>query len=351
MSEEKVKASRFGMLPVTKLDGLGIRPRGSEGQGPQTVPGRMLASNIEAVSVKYDALKADVQKAKDSGLWVMTLDPKRVHAGDLADRHNLSLDANDPKLLELKRSLVRDGQIQPISVRALKARPDEYEIVSGHRRHAAALQLDAETEGGFPIRAVLDGGAGDAALRALRMYVENAARMDLSPYELGQAFRRWIDDGLFADQQTLATATELSKGSVSKYLSLAALPEPVIQAFRDPRAISLRWVEQISAALKEHRVAVLAAATKLSADTEASAPEDVLRALLAAGSSQKPAKAVKTESVSFRGRTLYKIAARGTGLQIKFGAKLSPESARVAQEKVKQVLTEYLSEVQKDAKA
>lgn len=352
MSEDKAKVSRFGTLPVTKLDGLGIRPRGSEGQGPQTVPGRMLASNIEAVSVKYDALKVEVQKAKDSGLWVMSLDPKQVHAGALADRHDLSLDANDPKLLELKRSLLRDGQIQPISVRAVKGRDGEYEIVSGHRRHAAALQLDTETPGGFPIRAVLDGGAGDAAMRALRMYVENAARMDLSPYELGQAFRRWIDDGLFADQQVLAAATELSKASISKYLSLAALPDSVVQAFRDPRAISLRWVEQLAPVLKEHRVALLNVAAQLAADTEPRTPEETLRALLAAGAAQKPqAKAVKTESVSLKGRTLYKIAPRGNGIQIKFGAKLPPAVAREAHERVKQALTEYLAEALKETKA
>jgi len=350
VSEESVKKSRFGSLPpVVKIDGLGIRPRGSTGQGPQTVPGRMLAASTEAVSAKYDALRAEVQQAKDTGLWVMRLDPKKVHAGQLADRHALSLDTADPKLLELKRSMQRDGQIQPISVRALPGREGEYEIVSGHRRHAAALLLDAELPEGFKVHAVLDGGAGDVAQRALRMYVENAARMDLSPYELGQAFRRWIDDGLFADQNALATAVELGKSSVSKYLSLAALPDVVIQAFGDPRAISLRWVDQLTPVLKEHREALIHVATRLAAN-ETKSPEDTLRALLAAGRNEKPAKAVKTESVTLKGRTLYKIAPRGNGFAIKFGAKLPPAIAREAQEKVKLVLTEYLAEVPKDTK-
>src|SRR5690606_16166780 len=242
------------------------RPRGSTGDGPQTVPGRMLAASTEAVGARYEALKAEVHQAREAGLYVLQLDPKLVHAGRLADRHALSLDTADPKLLELKRSMQRDGQILPISVRPAPGRAGEYEIVSGHRRHAAALRLDAEIEGGFKVNAVLEGGAGDAVQRALRMYVENAARMDLSPYELGQAFRRWIEDGLFADQNALAAAVDLGKASVSKYLSLAALPEPLIQAFRDPRAISLRWVDQLLPVLKEHRVALVAAATRLAAD-------------------------------------------------------------------------------------
>ena len=351
MSEEKAKVSRFGALPLARLDGLGIRPRGAEAGGPQTVPGRMLAASTEAVGARYEQLKAEVQKARDTGLWVMTLDPKKVHPGPLADRHGLSLDPNDTRLLELKRTLRRDGQIQPITVRPLAGRADEYEIMTGHRRHAAALLLDAETEGGFAVRAVLEGSSADAAQRALRMYAENAARMDLSPYELGQAFRRWIDDGLFADQNAIADAVDVSKATVSKYLSLAALPDPVIQAFRDPRAISLRWVDQLTPVLKAHRAALLAAATRLAGEPAARAPEETLRALLAVASARTPAKAVKKETVTFRGRTLYKIAARGTGLQIKFGAKLSAETAREAQEKVKQVLTEYLSEVHKDAQS
>ncbi len=345
MSEEK-KISRFGVLPIAKLDGVGIRPRGSESTGPQTVPGRMLASNIEGVAARYEQLKSEVQRVKDSGLWVLQLDPKKVHAGQLADRHDLSLAAEDPKLVELKRSMLRDGQIQPISVRALSGREGEYEIVSGHRRHAAALLLDAEIETGFKVNAVLDGGAGDVAQRALRMYVENAARLDLSAYELGQAFRRWIDDGLFTDQNALADATGLSKASVSKYLSLAALPDVVIAAFRDPRALSLRWVDQLSPVLKEHRATLLTVAARLAADAAARTPEETLRALLEAGTVRKAAKAVKTESVRLGARTLYKIAPRGNGIQINFGAKLAPEIAQQAQEKVKQVLTDFLSKVE-----
>lgn len=351
MSEETVKKSRFGSLPpVTKIDGLGIRPRGSTGEGPQTVPGRMLAASTEAVGAKYEQLKSEVQRARDSGLWVLELDPKKVHAGQLADRLGLSLDAQDPELIKLKRSLLRDGQIQPISVRVLPGREGEYEIVSGHRRHAAALQLDAEQLGGFKVRAVLDGGAADVAQRALRMYVENAARLELSPYEIGQAFRRWLDDGLFAEAQELAAVTDLGKSSISKYLALAALPEIIVKAFGDPRVISLRWVDQLTPVLKEHREALIATAGRLVADANPRTPEETLRTLLAAGTTHRPAKAVKTESVKIKGRTLYKIAPRGNGLQIKWGAKLPPEIALKAQERVKQVLTEFLTEVEGEAK-
>jgi hypothetical protein len=91
-------------------------------------------------------------------------------------------------------------------------------------------------------------------------------------------------------------------------------------------------------------------AARLSADEAARTPEETLRALLTAGSTKKPAKAVKTESVRLGSRTLYKIAPRGNGIQIKFGAKLAPEIAQQAQEKVKQVLTDFLAKVEGQAK-
>lgn len=309
----------------------------------------MLANAGEAIGAKYEQLKTEVQNAKASGLWVLQLDPTKVHPGKLADRIRLSLDPTDPRLMELKRTLLRDGQIQPISVRTIEGSDGEYEIVSGHRRHAAALQLNAEQLGGFKIHAVLDGSGGDAAHKALRMYVENAARMDLSAYELGQAFRRWLDDKLFENQDAIATATGLSKGTVSKYIALATLPEPVISAFGDPRAISMRWGEQLVKAAKDHGPALLELAQKLAAGAP-KPPEEVLRALLDAGRPETAARAVKTESVSYRGRTLYKVTPKGNGFAIKFGAKLAPDVARQAQEKVKQVLTEYLGDVQKDGK-
>jgi len=307
----------------------------------------MLANSTDAIGAKYEQLKAEIQSAKDSGLWVLQLDPRKVHPGKLADRLHLSLDAADPSLMELKRTLLRDGQIQPISVRRIDGSDGEYEIVSGHRRHAAALQLNSELADGFKIHAVLDGSGGDAAHKALRMYVENAARMDLSAYELGQAFRRWLDDNLFEDQLAIAAATGLSKGTVSKYISLAALPEVVIRAFGDPRTISMRWGEQLVKVAKDHGPALLELAQKLAGNPSKS-PDEILRALLDAGRPENAARAVKTESVSYRGRTLYKVTPKGNGFAIKFGAKLPPDVAQLAQEKVKQVLTEYLGDVQKE---
>ena len=126
-------------------------------------------------------------------------------------------------------------------VRALTYDPDHaYELVSGHRRHEAALQLDREIEGGFKLLAVLDSTAQDPTRLALHMYLENAARKDLSAYEVGAMFRAWIEDGIFADQVSIAEATGLSKQTIFKYVQIAALPGAALDAFGDPRVIAVR---------------------------------------------------------------------------------------------------------------
>ena len=120
-------------------------------------------------------------------------------------------------------------------------------------------------------------------------------------------------------------------------------------AFGDPRVVSLRWGEQLSAALKIQGEAVLKVARGLAANEHRESAEAVLRRLLTAGGREaKKPGAVRTETVKLRGRTLYKIAPRGNGMQISFGPKLDPKLAKAAQEEVKEALTRFLDKALKD---
>src|SRR6185503_11197588 len=115
------------------------------------------------------------------------------------------LDPKDEKLQALKESIRINGQDTPIVVRpAPPGGPIEYEIVAGHRRHAAILQLDQQTEGGFPIFARLDAKAEDLQYHCLKMYRENADREDLTPWEYAMDFSRWLQAGVFKTQNELS---------------------------------------------------------------------------------------------------------------------------------------------------
>lgn len=333
------------------LAGLDARRQGT---APSEAPANRQSAYIATFGRQVnDGLKdkiARLEAERADGGVVLKLDPKRIGESAFANRHERSLDGADADLQALIADIRIRGQLEPIRVRPMAAGGDfDYEIVYGHRRHAACLALDAATDGGWPVLALLDSRAADVRDHVLKMYQENAARKDLSAFETGAMFANWLQEAVFENQTALGEAVGLGQGTVAKYLAIAALPEPVLDAFGDPRVISLRWGEQLAAALKQRRDAVLKVARGFAAESSAASPEDVLRTLVAAGTPEsKKSGAVKTETVKYRGRTLYKIAPRGNGMQISFGAKLDPKLARAAQEEVKEALTRYLAKAMKE---
>lgn len=335
----------------TVLAGLDARRQGNAPtEGPANRQSAYIATFGRQVN---DGLKdkiARLEAERADGGVVLKLDPKRIAQSAFANRHERSLDQADGDLQGLIADIRTRGQLEPIRVRPA---PDgsefEYEIVYGHRRHAACLALDAATDGGWPVLALLDSQASDVRDHVLKMYQENAARKDLSAFETGAMFSNWLQEGVFENQTTLGAAVSLGQATVAKYIAISSLPELVLKAFGDPRSLSLRWGEQLAASLKDRRDAILKAARELGTKDSERVPEDVLKALLAAGGREpKKAGAVKTETVKYKGRTLYKIAPRGNGMQISFGAKLDPKLARAAQEEVKDALTRYLAKAMKE---
>lgn len=335
------------------LAGLDARRRGeATSEAPVTRQTAYVATFGRQINEGLKDRIERLEAERAAGGVVLKLDPKRIAESAFANRHDLSLEQTDGDLVSLIADIRQRGQLEPIRVRPLAGNDRfDYEIVYGHRRHAACLALDAQSDGGWPVLALLDSAASDVRDHVLKMYQENAARKDLSAFETGAMFANWLQEKVFETQSALAEAVSLGQGTVAKYIAVAQLPGAILDAFGDPRAVSLRWVEQLSAALKAHREAVLEVARKIAKSDRAETPDAVLQALLSAGSreSKKPG-AVRTETVKLRGRTLYKIAPRGNGMQISFGAKLDPKLARAAQEEVKEALTRFLDKALKDEK-
>lgn len=292
----------------------------------------------------FAARVEELERERRDGLVILTLDPKAIRRSEHANRHALSLKNTDVDFLALRASLKRDGQIMPISVRAVTDDPRHaYELVSGHRRHEAAIQLDRETEGGFKIRAVLDSAAQEPARLALHMYLENAARKDLSAYEVGAMFRVWLEAGLYAEQTAIAEATGLGKQTVSKYLQVAALPKAILDAFGDPRVIAVRWAEILMAALRANQPAVLATAKTIAGRAERPEPDSILRQLADAATGKKPKKGgTHSETVKLDGRTIFAYSLRNEKIAIRFGKHVDRQLARELTEEIKELLTRRL---------
>ncbi len=308
--------------------------------GTRTWVGRVASEHNSGLQGRISELEAE----RSGGLVVLRIDPKRIQPSALANRHATSLAASDPGLAELAKAIRDRGQLEPIRVRP--ALPDsgyEYEIVYGHRRHAAALGLDAEVEGGWPVLALLDATAADARDHVLKMYQENAARKDLSAYEIGAMFRSWLDAGVFPDQNAIAEATGLAKQTVSKYLQVAGLPDPVLAAFGNPTVIAVRWAEMLLGALKINEAAVLAAAGALAELEEPLKPDVVLRQLMDAGAGKKAKRASsQSETVKIDGRTAFAYALKNDRIAIRFGKHVDRQAARELTDEIKDLLTRRL---------
>lgn len=283
--------------------------------GPMSFVARAGQQAAGGLAAEIERLKAE----RGAGMVILRIDPSSIGLTEFANRSELSLSTKDEAFREFKESIRLRGQDTPVRVRpAAPGAPTPYELVEGHRRHAAILQLNREIESGFPILARLDAQAADAKDLVLKMYRENAERQDLSAHEMGGMFAQWLKHGLYKSQREISAATRLHETTVGQYISIAELPAEVIAAFRDPRSISLRWSKDLAKACRDRLKVISARAAKLAKADPPSPPEAVYRALTAMPSSSDvgPRRSKISESVKVDDKVLFTIALKGGRLTL-----------------------------------
>jgi ParB family chromosome partitioning protein len=223
---------------------------------PRTAPGQMLAARTEMLAMQGE-LQTLREKLKsfDGSLPTVKLDPQLVDATRWANRHASAF--STAAFARLKSSIeLAGGNTQPILVRR-SDKPGRYEIVFGHRRHRACLEL------GVPVLAVVwDGEMPDLDL-FLSMDRENREREDPSAYEQGITYLAALDTGLFPSQRRLAEAIGVSHTWVRKATLVAQLPAAIVETFATPLDIQPRHAEEITQALEQDRKAVLRRAERI----------------------------------------------------------------------------------------
>ena len=289
----------------------GLAPRA----GPMSFVARAGQQAANGLAAENERLKAE----RSNGMVILRLDPKEITHTTFVNRLDESLSSDDEEFIALKESIRRNGQLEPIRVRPAPAGSGHpYEIVYGHRRHAAALLLDAEIEGGFRVLALLDAEAVDPHRLTQMMHAENDAREPLSPFEYGQMYQSWLAANLFDTQEALAAAIGRDQTTVSAYIRVAELPEAVLKAFGDRRKIALRWLQHLSKALKEDRAAVLAAARRLAGQDPPPEPAQVQRELTAHPTQAKRGSTQREETVRVDGRVGCKIIRKDGRITVRF---------------------------------
>ena len=206
-------------------------------------------------TMKLDMLKSEIDVLK-AGTPVLKIDPSLIKASSWANRHEDAFASKD--FAELKAEIEKSGgNVQAIKVRPLNVVGEfKYEIVFGHRRHRACLDL------GIDVSAVVE--ELDEKGLFVQMDRENRQRADLRPYEQGVMYKRALDGGLFPSQRKLAEEIGVDVGSVSKAVAIAELPERVLECFSSRLDIQYRWSADISKALVKEPDLILARAAEIT---------------------------------------------------------------------------------------
>lgn len=257
-------------LPAPAADAALDTP--PEPRAPRTGPGQMLAfrSHMQENNLRVQELEKRLE-AFEGGQLQRELDANKVHPSRWANRHKAAFATADFEALKLDIQAA-GRNVQPIQVRPLAGKPDEYEIVFGHRRHRACLEL------GLPVTAVI-ASLDDRALFAA-MERENRARKDLSPFEQGDMYRRALDEGLYGSLRQMAQELGVDAGNVSKAMAIARLPAEVLAAFESPLSIQYRWGQQLHQAVQKDPEGVIARAKAIRNSPKRVAPAQVMARLL-----------------------------------------------------------------------
>ncbi|MGJ7512430.1 ParB/RepB/Spo0J family partition protein [Variovorax sp. GT1P44] len=291
----KDKASKINFASL-----MPVSPPNPDAAKPKTAPGAMMAlANDQRSELlrENEQLRGRADKASelegrlndamaelrtwDGVKATRLLDPHLVRRSEYANRHESSFQSAEFE--DLKREIKEaGGNIQPIKVRAIASPGEgpEYEIVFGHRRHEACLQL------GLPVLVFVD-NLDDRALFE-EMERENRQRADLSAWEQGVMYARALDRGLYPSLRQLAAAVGVDHANISKALVFARLPPVVLQAFASPLDLQFRWAAAFTAVQSKDPAGLEARAKKVAAERGAMSPKAIF-AFLTSASGEAPA--------------------------------------------------------------
>lgn len=248
----------------------GERARRAHASGALPAPTALMQGMAGMDELKLRAARASELEARltvaqrDLSQWegakvARPLDPALISRSRWANRDPRHFES--PSFVELKREIASaGGNVVPIKVRLLPAASgdeERYEVVYGHRRLEACLQL------GLQVMSFID-SLGDVDL-FVEMERENRGREDLSAWEQGCTYRRALESGLFPSNRKLAEAIGVDLGNLGKALALASLEQALVDAFPSPLDLQFRWAKPLKDAWDRNPMALKKLATEVAA--------------------------------------------------------------------------------------
>jgi ParB family chromosome partitioning protein len=276
--------------PKVDLSHIGLSS-GRTGQGAKTAIGLHADALFRDEKVTAENVELKERLAQfDGANPARQIDAKLILVSKWANRHEKSFSNDEFEGLKTEIESA-GGNIQAIKIRPHRTLAGQFEVVFGHRRHRACLEL------GLPVLAVVE-ELSDAELFC-QMDRENRERADLRPFEAGMSYARALDEGLFPSAKKLAEAASLDLSQLGKALALARLPLDVINAFPSPLELQYRWAPILTQALQKDPEIVLTRAKQLQNQSPRPAGAKVLSFLVEGGGTVPPPH---SKRVSIKGK-------------------------------------------------
>ena len=200
-------------------------------------------------------------------------------------------------------SFERHGQMVPALGRRLRGDPDhDVELIYGARRLFIARHINQ------PLLVDLRDLSDHDAIVA--MDIENRHRVDISPYERGLSYAKWLRAGYFQSQENLARALQVSCSQVSRLLKLAKLPTVIVSAFASPADICESWGLSLIEALNDptRRESTIRRARAISSNPQRLPAIDVYRQLRASAAGRRSKVKARDEVIKDdKGNPLFRV--------------------------------------------
>jgi len=178
----------------------------------------------------------------------LLLDPARVRIWSGNARHQASL--NEAVCRDLIDSILAEGgQKVPVVVRRIADdAAHDYELIAGTRRHWSISWLRTNSYPDMQLLAQVQSMDDESAFRLADL--ENRARKDVSDFERARNYRDALKSYYGDRQNRMAERLNLSKGWLSKMISVADMPDWAVSAFASLADIQLKTCYPLAQRIK-----------------------------------------------------------------------------------------------------
>ncbi len=309
-----------GQTPPASADGERPASMDRPRDRPYTGVGSVMAAITREAEVSQELVgvqgqlseaRRQLEGFKDVVL-VMPLDPTIIRRSRWANRNQAEFVTIEFQALKAEIEQA-GGNVQPIKVRVLPApknsadepfdgQTPRYEIVYGHRRHQACLEL------GMPVNAVVAQVMNDQELFAA-MDRENRGRKNLSAWEQGRMYSDALKAGLFSSLRRLSESLGVNLSDASRTVQLAKLPADVVAAFASPLDLQVRWAKPLSDVLQKDPDTVLGRARAIARARATMSASEIFDRLIGLG--ERPAMAETAVAVAGKQVAMIKTGRQG----------------------------------------